>query len=91
MTATAGIISASADRISDGQPADSQKVMSLGKNSEIPDLDNSKDVAIAVLEGVGTLTVCDANSHFKTGSICVCTRRHPAQSKSTNDPESVTN
>lgn len=56
---TAAIVSASASRISDGQPADSQKLMSLGKNSEIPDLDNSKDVTIAILEGVGTLTVCD--------------------------------
>ena len=56
---TAAIVSASASRINDGQPADSQKLMSLGKNAEIPDLDNSKDVTIAVLEGVGTLTVCD--------------------------------
>ncbi|MEP6518043.1 cupin domain-containing protein [Microcoleus vaginatus] len=56
---TAAIVSASASPISDGQPADSQKLMSLGKNSEIPDLDNFKDVTIAVLEGVGTLTVCD--------------------------------
>ncbi|MEG4319725.1 MULTISPECIES: cupin domain-containing protein [unclassified Microcoleus] len=56
---TAAIVSASASRISDGQPTDSQKLMSLGQNSEIPDLDRSKDVTIAVLEGVGTLTVCD--------------------------------
>ncbi|MEO6863423.1 MAG: hypothetical protein ABI180_18090 [Microcoleus sp.] len=56
---TAAIVSASAARISDGQPVYSQKVMSLGTNSEIPDLDRSKDVTLAVLEGVGTLTVCD--------------------------------
>jgi mannose-6-phosphate isomerase-like protein (cupin superfamily) len=56
---TAAIVSASASRISEGQPADSQKLMTLGQNSEIPDLDRSKDVTIAILEGVGTLTVCD--------------------------------
>jgi quercetin dioxygenase-like cupin family protein len=56
---TAAIVSASASRISDGQLADSQKLMSLGQNSEIPHLDRSKDVTIAILEGVGTLTVCD--------------------------------
>jgi quercetin dioxygenase-like cupin family protein len=56
---TAAIVSASASRISEAQPADSQKLMSLGQNSEIPDLDRSKDVTIAILEGVGTLTVCD--------------------------------
>ena len=64
---TAAIVSASADRISDGQPADSQKLMSLGKNSEIPDLDNSKDITLAVLEGVATLTVCDRRVTLKPG------------------------
>jgi len=64
---TAAIVSASADRISDGQPADSQKLMSLGKNSEIPDLDNSKDVTLAVLEGGGTLTVCSRTVTLKPG------------------------
>lgn len=64
---TAAIVSASASRISDGQPADSQKLMSLGKNSEIPDLDNSKDVTLAVLEGGGTLTVCDRTVTLKPG------------------------
>lgn len=64
---TAAIVSASASRISDGQPADSQKLMSLGKHSEIPDLDNSKDVTLAVLEGVGTLTVCDRIVTLKPG------------------------
>ena len=64
---TAAIVSASADRISDRQPADSQKLMSLGKNSEIPDLDNSKDVTLAVLEGAGTLTVCDRTVTLKPG------------------------
>lgn len=64
---TAAIVSASASRISEGQPADSQKLMSLGKNSQIPDLDNSKDVTLAVLEGVGTLTVCDRTVTLKPG------------------------
>ncbi|MEG4989323.1 cupin domain-containing protein [Microcoleus sp. BR0-C5] len=64
---TAAIVSASADRISDGQPADSQKLMSLSKNSEIPDLDNSKDVTLAVLEGGGTLTVWDRTVTLKPG------------------------
>ncbi len=63
---TAAIVSASA-RISDGKPAESQKMMSLGKNSEIPDLDNSKDVTLAVLEGVGTLTVCSRTVTLKPG------------------------
>ena len=63
---TAAIVSASA-RISDGQPAESQKLMSLGKNSEIPDLDDSKDVTLAVLEGVGTLTVCSRTVTLKPG------------------------
>jgi quercetin dioxygenase-like cupin family protein len=52
-------VSASADRTCDGQPAYSQKLMSLGKNSEIPDLDNSQDATIAVLEGLGSLAVGD--------------------------------
>ena len=64
---TAAIVSASADRISEGQRAESQKLMSLGKNSEIPDFDNSKDVTVAVLEGVGTLTVCDRTVTLKPG------------------------
>ncbi|MEG4498063.1 hypothetical protein QUB05_12690 [Microcoleus sp. F10-C6] len=64
---TAAIVSASASRISDGQPAYSQKLMSLGRNCEIPDLDNSKDVTLAVLEGVGTLTVCDRTVTLKPG------------------------
>ena len=64
---TAAIVSASADRISDGKPAESQKLMSLDKNSEIPDLDNSKDVTLAVLEGGGTLTVCDRTVTLKPG------------------------
>ncbi|MEG5000005.1 cupin domain-containing protein [Microcoleus sp. B4-D4] len=64
---TAAIVSASASRISDGQPADSQKLMSLGKNSEIPDLDRSKDITLAVLEGVGTLTVGDRTVTLKPG------------------------
>lgn len=64
---TAAIVSASALRISDGQPADSQKLMSLGKNSEIPDLDNSKDLTLAVLEGVGTLRVCSRTVTLKPG------------------------
>jgi len=55
---TAAIVSASASRIGNGQPT-SQKLISLGRNSQIPDLDHSTDVSIAVLEGVGTLTVCD--------------------------------
>lgn len=64
---TAAIVSASADRISDELPADSKKLMSLGKNSEIPDLDNSKDVTLAVLEGMGTLTVCSQTVTLKPG------------------------
>ncbi|MEG4802895.1 cupin domain-containing protein [Microcoleus sp. ARI1-B5] len=63
---TAAIVSASASQISDGQLAD-QKLMSLGKNAEIPDLDNSKDVTIAVLEGVGTFTVGDRTVTLKPG------------------------
>lgn len=58
MTAAA-LVSASADRTCDTQPPYDQKLMNLGKNSEIPDLDNSQDVTIAVLEGLGNLAVGD--------------------------------
>lgn len=58
MTAAA-IVCASVDRIAGGQPAYSQELMSLGANSEIPDLDNSQDVTVTVLEGLGSLVVGD--------------------------------
>ncbi|NJK65647.1 MAG: hypothetical protein HC789_01180 [Microcoleus sp. CSU_2_2] len=56
MTAVA-MVSASGDRTCDAPY--SQKLMNLDKNSEIPDLDNSQDVTIAVLEGLGNLAVGD--------------------------------
>jgi quercetin dioxygenase-like cupin family protein len=54
----AAILSASVDR-TDGQAPYSQELMSLGANSEIPDLDNSQDVTVAVFEGLGSLAVGD--------------------------------
>ncbi|HAT12641.1 MAG TPA: hypothetical protein DCS91_02655 [Microcoleaceae bacterium UBA11344] len=66
MTATAAM-SASADRTCDTQPPYSQKLMSLGKNSEIPDLDHSQDVTIAVLEGLGNLAVGDRTVTLQPG------------------------
>ena len=67
MTATAAMVSLFADRTCDTQPPYSQKLMSLGKNSEIPDLDNSQDVTIAVLEGLGNLAVGDRTVTLQPG------------------------
>jgi quercetin dioxygenase-like cupin family protein len=55
----AAIVSASVDWIAGGQPAYSQEVMSFGANSQMPDLDNSQDVTVTVLEGLGSLVVGD--------------------------------
>ena len=66
MTAAA-LVSASVDRPCDTQPPYSQKLMSLGTNSEIPDLDNSQDVTITVLEGLGNLAVGDGTVTLQPG------------------------
>ncbi|NJL67561.1 MAG: cupin domain-containing protein [Microcoleus sp. SM1_3_4] len=58
MTAAA-IVCASVDRIAGGQPAYSHEVMSLGANSAMPDLNDSQDVTVTVLEGLGSLVVGD--------------------------------
>ncbi len=67
MTATAAMVSLFADRTCDTQPPSSQKLMNLSANSEIPDLDNSQDVTIAVLEGLGNLAVGDRTVTLQPG------------------------
>ena len=67
MTATAAMVSLFADRPCDTQPPSIQKLMSLYPNSEIPDLDNSQDVTIAVLEGLGNLAVGDRTVTLEPG------------------------
>jgi quercetin dioxygenase-like cupin family protein len=59
------MVSVSGDRTCDAPY--SQKLMNLGKNSEIPDLDNSQDVTIAVLEGLGKLAVGDRTVTLQPG------------------------
>lgn len=66
MTAAA-LVPLFADRTCDTQPPYSQKLMSLGTNSEIPDLDRSQDVTIAVLEGLGNLAVGDRTVTLQPG------------------------
>ncbi len=67
MTATAAMVSLFADRTCDTQPPSIQKLISLGTNSEIPDLDHSQDVTIAVLEGLGNLAVGDRTVTLQPG------------------------
>ncbi|GEM_PF-1127314 len=67
MTAIASMVSLFADRTYDTQPPSSQKLMNLRTNSEIPDLDHSQDVTIAVLEGLGNLAVGDRTVTLQPG------------------------
>lgn len=67
MTATAAMVSLFADRTCDTQAPYSQKLMNLSTNSEIPDLDNSQDVTIAILEGLGNLAVGDRTVTLQPG------------------------
>ncbi|MFB8796817.1 MAG: cupin domain-containing protein [Microcoleus sp.] len=67
MTATAAMVSLFADRACDTQAPYSQKLIGLGTNSEIPDLDHSQDVTIAVLEGLGNLAVGDRTVTLQPG------------------------
>ncbi len=67
MTATAAMVSLFADRPCDTQAPYSQKLMNLYPNSEIPDLDNSQDVTITVLEGLGNLAVGDRTVTLQPG------------------------
>ncbi|WP_377478100.1 MAG: cupin domain-containing protein [Microcoleus anatoxicus] len=69
MTATAAMVSLFADRTCDTQAPYSQKLMNLYPNSEIPDLDNSQDVSIAVLEGLGNLMVGDRTVTLQPGVL----------------------
>nr|WP_255699307.1 cupin domain-containing protein [Tychonema sp. BBK16] len=61
------MVSLFADRTCDTQPPYSQKLTNLSTNSEIPDLDNSQDVTIAVLEGLGNLAVGDRTVTLQPG------------------------
>lgn len=67
MTATAAMVSLFADRICETQPPSIQKPIGLGTNSEIPDLDHSQDMTIAVLEGLGNLAVGDRTVTLQPG------------------------